>query len=181
WSAVIAGLIGVGVMMWPRLTALSGGVSDREALGAVIALGSAFCMALAIIHVRWLTRTENTLCIVFWFHVACSAVALLTLPFGWVWPDPLTFALLIGAGLAGGVAQIVLTLSYRLADASTLAPFDYSMMLYALVSGFLIFGEVPQPQVLAGAAIVIAAGLFIVLRERRLGLTKTVPVRKTVT
>ncbi|MEL6475541.1 MAG: DMT family transporter, partial [Pseudomonadota bacterium] len=178
WSAVAIGFLGVAVMIAPRLTALGAGVSEREANGAVIALASAFLMALAIVHVRWLTRTEHTLAIVFWFHIACSAAALATLPFGWVWPDAIVWWLLIGAGLSGGVAQIVLTLSYRLADASTLAPFDYSMMIYALITAWLLFGETPTTQVLLGAGIVIAAGLFILMRERRLGLTKPAPLRR---
>ena len=178
WSAVGIGLIGVLVMIWPRLGTLGAGVTEREALGALIALTSAFLMALAIIHVRWLTRTESTMAIVFWFHIACSAVALATLPFGWVWPEPQVWAMLIGAGLTGGVAQIVLTLSYRQADASTLAPFDYSMMLYSLITAWLLFGELPTAPVLAGAAIVIGSGLFILMRERRLGLTKPAPLRR---
>ncbi|MEM8698853.1 MAG: DMT family transporter [Pseudomonadota bacterium] len=178
WSAVAIGFLGVAVMIAPRLTALGAGVSEAEALGALIALASAFLMALAIIHVRWLTRTEHTLAIVFWFHIACSVAALATLPFGWVMPDPYLWALLIGAGLTGGLGQIVLTLSYRLADASTLAPFDYSMMIYSLITAWALFGEIPSAQVLLGAAIVIAAGLFILMRERRLGLTKPAPLRR---
>ncbi|MEM7505309.1 MAG: DMT family transporter [Pseudomonadota bacterium] len=180
WSAVGVGLLGVLIMIWPRLGALSDGLSTDEALGALLALAGAALMALAVIHVRWLTRTEHTLAIVFWFHVACSAVALLSLPLGWVWPSPTAWLLLIGAGLAGGVAQIFLTLSYRQADASTIAPFDYSMMIYALLIAWLIFGEVPERQVLIGSAIVIAAGLFILLRERKLGLTKPAPLRRNV-
>lgn len=180
WSAVGIGLLGVLVMIWPRLSALAGGVTADEALGAMTALASAFLMALAVIHVRWLTRTENTMAIVFWFHIACSLVALASLPFGWVWPDATTWALLIGAGIFGGIAQIVLTVSYRLADASILAPFDYSMMLYTLLIAWALFGEVPTREVLIGAAIVIAAGLFILVRERKLGLTKPAPLRRNV-
>lgn len=180
WSAVFVGLLGVLLMIWPRLGALQDGVTSAEALGALLALTAAGLMALAVIHVRWLTRTEHTLAIVFWFHVACSAVALLSLPFGWVWPGGVAWLLLIGAGLAGGIAQIFLTLSYRHADASTIAPFDYTMMIYALLIAWLIFGEVPEAQVLTGSAIVVGAGLFILLRERRLGLTKPAPLRRNV-
>lgn len=171
WTAVGVGLIGVSVMVWPRLgAAADGGFVGTEALGAVLMLAAAFLMGLAQIHVRWLARTEPTLAIVFWFHVTVTAVSLLTAPFGWVWPAGGIWPLLVAAGLLGGVAQILVTESYRNADASTLAPFDYSSMLYGLAVGWFVFGEAPTAAVLAGAGIVIAAGLFILWREHRLGL-----------
>lgn len=171
WTAVGVGLIGVMIMIWPRLTVLSaGGLSDGQAIGAAIALGSAALMALAQIQVRWLTRTEPVLAIVFWFHVSCCVAALFTLPFGWVWPGIETLALLVAAGITGGVAQIFLTESYRHADASTIAPFDYAMMIFGLGIGFFVFGEVAEWQVLGGGAVVTGAGLYILHRERQLGL-----------
>jgi drug/metabolite transporter (DMT)-like permease len=171
WTAVAVGLVGVIVMLWPRLGAgWQGGAGEGAALGALLMLGAAMLMALAQIHVRWLARTEPTIAIVFWFHVTVSAAALLTLPFGWVWPDGEMWLLLLAAGILGGVAQILVTESYRNADASTLAPFDYSSMLYGLLIGWAVFDEVPPAMVLAGAAVVIAAGLSILHRERRLGL-----------
>ena len=170
WTAVIVGLVGVVVMVWPRLTLIGEGVDRGAASGAVLMLGAAFLMALAQIHVRWLARSETTLAIVFWFHVSCSLAALLTLPWGWIWPAGEVWLLLIAAGLSGGIAQIVMTEGYRRADASTLAPFDYSAMLWGLLIGWFVFGEVSETMVLIGAAIVIAAGLAIFWRERQLGL-----------
>ncbi|MEM1385436.1 MAG: DMT family transporter [Pseudomonadota bacterium] len=171
WSAVFIGLIGVIVMIWPRLTVLRDGFgSDLEAIGTITALVAAFLMALAQIHVRWLARTEPVLAIVFWFHVSCSLGALLTLPFGWVWPSAEVWLLLIVSGVFGGTAQIFLTESYRHADASTVAPFDYTSMIYGLLIGYFIFGEAPEVAVLLGASIVIGAGLFILWRERQLGI-----------
>jgi drug/metabolite transporter (DMT)-like permease len=78
-------------------------------------------------------------------------------------------ALLIGAGLLGGVGQILLTSSYREADASLVAPFDYASMLFALAIGWFVFAEMPSRTVLAGAALIILAGILIILRERKLG------------
>jgi drug/metabolite transporter (DMT)-like permease len=170
WSAVAVGFAGVVVMVWPRLTLIGEGPADGAALGAALALAAAFLMALAQIHVRWLTRTEPTIAIVFWFHVTCSLASLVTLPFGWSWPSAETWALLILAGLFGGAAQILVTESYRLAPASTVAPFDYSSMLYGLLIGWLVFGELPHPMVYWGAALVIGAGLAILWREHRLGI-----------
>jgi drug/metabolite transporter (DMT)-like permease len=88
------------------------------------------------------------------------------------WRTPLTLssaAWLIMTGIFGGFGQIAMTFSYRYAEPSLLAPFDYTSMLWAVSFGFLIFGEVPALMVLVGAAIVTAAGVFIAFREHRLG------------
>jgi drug/metabolite transporter (DMT)-like permease len=173
WAAVAVGLAGVLVMLWPRLTVLaSGAFTDAQALGAWLGLMGAFLVALATIHIRKLTLTETTLSIVFWFSVSCTVASLATVPFGWRWPEGPTLALLVASGLLGGVAQIVMTESYRLADASTLAPFEYSSMVYGLLLGWLAFAEVPDPQVLTGAGVVIGAGLYIIRRERQLRIDR---------
>jgi drug/metabolite transporter (DMT)-like permease len=176
WTAVAIGLLGVLVMIEPRLTLFADGeMGDNEALGAGFALAGAGLMAFATIHIRRLVRTETTLSIVFWFTTICTLAGLATAPFGWAWPGGATFALLVTAGLFGGVAQILLTESYVHAGASTLAPFDYSSMIYGLAIGWIVFSEVPSPQVSLGALIVIGAGLFIIHRERRLRIDRTKP------
>ena len=80
--------------------------------------------------------------------------------------------MLVAAGLLGGVGQILLTSSYREADASLVAPFDYVSMLFALVIGYFVFAEVPTLTMLAGAALVVTAGILIIWRERQLGLER---------
>jgi len=171
WTAVFVGLVGVLIMVWPRLTVLArGSFTDSEALGAWLALMGATLAAVATIHIRRLTRTESTLAIVFWFTVTCTVASLSTVPFGWVMPDPWPLALLIAAGLLGGAGQMTMTESYRHADASTLAPLEYSSMVYGLAIGYLIFAEIPGWSVLIGATIVILAGILIIWRERTLGL-----------
>lgn len=174
WTAVVIGLIGVVVMLWPRLTVVTTGqFSDREVLGAGLALLGATFGAIATVQIRSITRTERTLAIVFWFAVFASIAGLLTLPWGWTAPDRWTLITLIAAGLLGGTAQMMMTESYRAADASTLAPFEYSSMVYGLALGYLIFGDVPSLTVLVGASIVIGAGLFIIFRERQLNIDRT--------
>jgi len=73
----------------------------------------------------------------------------------------------------GGVGQILLTSSYREADASLVAPFDYASMIFALLIGYFVFAEVPTWTMLGGAALVISAGILIIWRERRLGLERS--------
>lgn len=172
-TAVALGLVGVLVVLSPRLTVLApDAASHREAFGAMLVLGGAVFAALAQVFVRKLVNTEKTPAIVFWFSVTASVLSLATVPFGWVWPAPREAALLVGAGVLGGVGQILLTSSYREADASLVAPFDYASMLFALLIGYFVFAEVPTLTMLAGAALVIAAGVLIIWRERQLGLER---------
>ena len=87
-------------------------------------------------------------------------------------PAPREAALLILAGLLGGLGQILLTSSYRNADASVVAPFEYVSMLFALLFGYVFFSEVPSLTMLGGAGLVVVAGMLIIWRERRLGLER---------
>ena len=81
-------------------------------------------------------------------------------------------ALLVGAGFAGGIGQILLTESYRHADVSVVAPFEYTSLLLSIAIGYLVFRDIPTVEMLIGATIVVAAGLFIIYREHRLGLER---------
>ena len=171
-SAVALGLVGVLIVLSPRLTGFSDPADSHATLGAMLVLMSATCGALAQVFVRQMVTVERTSAIVFWFSFSSAALSLLTLPFGWVLPAPREAAFLVLAGLFGGVGQMLLTSSYRYADASVLAPFDYASMLLAIGIGYFVFGEVPTLVMLAGAALVIAAGVLIIWREHRLGLER---------
>jgi drug/metabolite transporter (DMT)-like permease len=171
-SAVALGLAGVLVVLSPNLTALERGGDPTQAAGALAALMGAVFAALAQIHIRRLVATEPVAAIVFWFSVTSSVLALLTMPWGWVAPDRWQAALLILAGVLGGVGQILLTSSYRHAEAAVIASFEYASMLLALAVGYVLFDEIPTATMLAGAAIIVAAGLLIVFREHSLGLER---------
>lgn len=168
-TCVALGLVGVLIVLSPRLTLLNGGADHAEAFGALLVLGGAVFAALAQVFVRKLAQTEKTPAIVFYFSLTTTVLSLATLPFDWDWPEPKELALLIGAGLLGGVGQILLTSSYREADASLVAPFDYASMLFALAIGWFVFAEMPSGTMLMGAALIILAGILIILRERKLG------------
>ena len=172
-GAVGLGLAGVLIVLAPRLTALSGPtVETMQAVGAMLALTGAICAALAQIYVRKLVQTEETSAIVFYFSVTSTLLSFLTIPFGWVLPSGPEFGLLVLAGLLGGLGQIFLTSSYRFADASVVAPFDYASILLALGIGYFIFDEVPTRAMLTGASLVILAGIIIIWRERQLGIRR---------
>ena len=170
-SAVGLGLVGVLIVLSPRLS-VGTGLTTGETLGAVVVLMGAVFAALAQVFVRKLVQTERTAAIVFWFTVISSLLALCTIPWGWAVPSWSAVIMLVCAGLLGGVGQILLTSSYRYADASLVAPFDYTSMILALGIGYFIFAEVPTGTMLLGAAIVIAAGVLIIWRERMLGLQR---------
>ena len=171
-SAVILGMVGVMIVLAPRLSIAPDSAGVAEALGAMLVLGGAVFAALAQVFVRRLVMTEQTSAIVFWFSVTATVMSLATLPFGWVWPTPGEAAILVGAGLLGGMGQILLTSSYREADASLVAPFDYASMIFALGIGYFVFEEVPTWPMLGGAALIVTAGILIIWRERKLGLER---------
>ncbi len=173
WSAVLVGFGGVVVMLIPHFDVnryAAAGAMGVAAAGAAFALVSAICNAGTVIQTRRLTQTETTPSIVFYFSLICAIAGLTTLPFGWHSPTAWQLTELIALGVFGGVAHIFLTESYRYAAASVVAPFDYTAMLWALLLGYWVFGELPAPLVYVGGAIVAGAGLVVIWRERQLGI-----------
>jgi drug/metabolite transporter (DMT)-like permease len=124
------------------------------------------------IHIRKLVQNETTGAVTFYFMLTATTLSLFTIPFGWVVPTAENLFFLVMSGIVGGVAQILITTSYRYAGAATLAPFDYIQMIYALLIGYFIFAEIPTVFMLAGAGIVICASAAITWRERQLGLMR---------
>jgi drug/metabolite transporter (DMT)-like permease len=173
WTAVFVGLVGVLVILWPRLTVFGGGaMGNDETMGALAALMAAVFSAFAMMQVRRLVQTERTETIVIYFFITASILSLFTLPFGWVWPTGEQAALLVGAGIFGGFGQLLLTSCYRYADMSVIAPFEYVSLLLTIVIGLVIFGDVPSVAMLVGAAIIMASGIAVILREHYLGLDR---------
>ena len=174
WSAVVVGLVGVVIVSWPELTLLTSAsaLDDQEVLGVMAAFASAGCAAVAAILVRHLVHSERTATIVLWFSLTASVLSLLSLPFGWQTLTLSQTALLVGAGFCGGLGQILMTSAYRYAEVSTVAPFEYTSMILAIVVGYFVFGDVPTLHMLIGGLIVVGAGIFIILRERELGLER---------
>jgi drug/metabolite transporter (DMT)-like permease len=175
WSAVIIGFIGVLVVLSPHLsreelTAAMGGAASL--LGVIYAICGSATNAGTAIQTRRLTQSETTSSIVFYFSLSCALAGLATLPFGWVTPSGAEVAALIGIGVLGGTGHIFLTESYRYASASLVAPFDYTSMIWALVLGYAMFGETPTSEIVLGSAIIAAAGLFVIWRERQLALIR---------
>lgn len=170
WSAVAVGFFGVLVVLSEHITATGVARDGGQAIGAAFSLASAVFAALAMVTVRSLTATETTGAIVLYFSSAAAAFALFTIPFGWVVPTPWQAGILIAAGLCGGVGQVLMTEAYRNAEASAIAPFDYANMIWIVAISYFLFADVPSVTVIVGSLIVIGSGIFVMWRERRLGI-----------
>ncbi|NTB58970.1 DMT family transporter, partial [Agrobacterium tumefaciens] len=140
WSAVLTGFIGVFITLSPNLVfdAASGParIDGVAMIGTALALTGALCAAFSSIAVRHLNSIEKPSRIVLIYTLTGVVAGLATLGFGWKMPDFHQFLLLAGGGLAGGIGQIAMTLSLRYAEASLLAPFDYTTMIWALLIGY---------------------------------------------
>ncbi len=174
WTAVVIGFVGVLIMLSPHLGA---GLSSRElqagtGIGALFALFGACCSAGAAIQVRRLTATEKTGAIVLYFSLLTTLLGLSTVVLGWRMPVGPDAVLLVSIGILGGIGQILMTQSYRYADTSIIAPFEYTTMIWALLIGWFAFGDLPTLTISIGAGIVAAAGMFVLWRERQFGLVR---------
>jgi drug/metabolite transporter (DMT)-like permease len=176
WSAVIVGFLGILVMLGPHFDLATHAGAAGTMAGLAFAITGAFCNSGSVIQTRRLTETETTSSIGFYFSLICALAGLATWPLGWLMPTGPGLLALIAVGLCGGVAHILLTESYRLAPASMVAPYDYTSMIWAFVLGYVFFDELPTVFVFAGAAIIAGAGLFVLWRERQLGLKRLPPI-----
>ncbi len=167
WGAVLVGFGGVLVIAKPS--------GDMLNLGVLVALVGAFCNASAMITIRQLSKTEASNTIVFYFTFLSTALIAVTLPFAWVTPSPLEWAMLTGMGLLGGGAQLLMTRAYSLAPAAVVAPLTYTSLLVAVLFGWLLWGDVPSVATGIGSAIVMASGLYILHRETRRRVTPSEP------
>lgn len=158
WLAVVVGFIGVAVALNPSGQSLS--------MPAIIALVGSVSFAMMMITGRQLRGTPDVT-LVAWQTLGAFIMGVILLPFGWVTPT-LTDAALLGLlGIVAMVAHICVTRSLKLAEASVVVPYQYTLIVWALVFGWFIFGDWPTPAMLLGAGLIVAAGLALLLLERR--------------
>ena len=124
---------------------------------------------------KYLSKTEPNYRIAFYFTALCTVVGLCTLPFGWIIPTTKDLVLFIIMGLCGSIANLLLTQSYRLAEASLVTPIKYLSLVYAITFGFIIWGEIPKPLMLGGASLVLLSSLIIFIREKKLKKEIVIP------
>jgi len=159
WSAVLVGFIGIVFMARP-----DGGVFQ---LGAVFGIASALFWAIGSLSVRQLTRSETTPAITFYTHAFGALILVAALPFFWVAPSWQGALGMLALGVLGGTSQYWATVALSYSPAAAVAPFNYTSMLWAVIMGFMIWGDLPTLNLMIGVAIVIASGLYILYREMR--------------
>jgi drug/metabolite transporter (DMT)-like permease len=159
WLAIAVGMVGVLVILRPSTSGL-------ELLAGLAAVVSSLCYAIAAITARLLTRTDRSSAMVFSFlgiiAVVCGALAA---P-GWVPIQPQHWAWIAGVGLLGTIGQHYITEAFRWAPASTVAPIEYTALLWGIGIDWVFWTTQPSAAMLAGATLVIGAGLYVAWRER---------------
>jgi drug/metabolite transporter (DMT)-like permease len=165
WTAVALGFAGVLIVAQPGMGA--GSVSAIDPAGAAVGLVAAFLVALISFQIQDLNKTESPWSIVFRFCAFTAPLAALAMPFVAVAHDPVTWSIIGLMALCGAIAQILLTASLRFGSAATIIIFDYTALLWATFYGWSVFDRIPSPTLWIGAPLIIAAGITIVLRERR--------------
>ena len=161
WSAVFLGFIGMLLIVQPAFIDL-----NFYYITPIV-----FCIffACVAISVRSLSKTEPNYRIAFYFTFLCSVLGIITIFKGdWVLPTKIDFLIFIIMGLCGSIANLLLTQSYRLAEASLVTPIKYLSLVFAIVFGFLIWSEIPKLLTLFGALLVITSSLIIFMRENKL-------------
>jgi drug/metabolite transporter (DMT)-like permease len=161
WGAVALGFLGVLLIVRP-------GSGDVPLGGAAVAVLAALLTAVTTVTIRRLGATEPATTTVFWFAVGSLVPLSLLMPWFGQAHDPQTWAILGGIALTGGLAQLTLTGSLRLAPVALVMPMDYTSLLWATLLGAWLFAEVPTVWTWVGGAVIIASGLVIIWRERRL-------------
>jgi drug/metabolite transporter (DMT)-like permease len=162
WSAIIAGFIGVLIALRPSTATIS--------LPAAIALLATMLYAFGVLATRSLRGTPAVVLTTTQMVGALMFGALaLLLPNGWTTPGWQDFAILVFLGIPTAIGYHCMNRALELAPASLIAPFQYTLIVWAAILGYFMFGDVPTPTTIAGAVIIVGAGLYIFWRERELG------------
>lgn len=159
WAAVILGFLGVLLILRPGAGAVAIGPALIVVFGAV-------CWALSMVAIRRMGEVgESNVVIVAWFSIGGTVVAGALTLFVWVTPGLEQFLCLVGVGLVSTLAQLLMTEAYRRGETTLVAPFEYTGIVWTSLIGLAVWGERPAPTMLAGVAILIASGLYILHRE----------------
>jgi drug/metabolite transporter (DMT)-like permease len=168
WTAVLIGFAGVMIALRPS--------SSSFTLPALIALSGSVIYALVMITTRMLRQTNDIMLMTTYF-IGAVAFGLATLPFGWVTPTGYDLLCIAGVGVCNIVAQFSVIRSLKLASASVVVPYQYTLIVWSVVFGWLMFAELPDGYTVAGAAIIVAAGLYIFWREQAKAREAAVPAQ----
>jgi drug/metabolite transporter (DMT)-like permease len=162
WIAICVGFAGVLLVARPGF----GGIHPA----ALLSLAAVVCYAVYIISTRVLSRTDSSETTLFYSNLVGAVAMTAVVPFVWTTPDGMVvIALMVAMGALGSVGHYLLIIAHRLAPPAVLAPFMYTQLVWVIALGYLVFADLPTRWTLAGAAIVVASGLYLLYRERRVG------------
>lgn len=166
WSAICVGFGGVLLITRPGF----GGVHPA----ALITLASTVCYGFYAVMTRIVSRVDSNQTSLFYTNLVGALMLLPVIPFVWKAPESWVIALmLLGTGVLGSGGHFLLIAGHRLAPAAVLSPFVYTQLIWVVMLGYLVFDHVPTGWTMAGAAIVISSGLYLLYRERKLGKSTT--------
>jgi S-adenosylmethionine uptake transporter len=168
WAAVIVGLIGVMIVLRPGAAELN--------LGHAAALTASVGSSLVAVIIRKIGRDERSAVLLLYPMMANALVMGAILPFVYVPVEGIHFAMFAAMSALGFIAGLLIIAAYKSADAAIVAPMQYSQLVWAAVFGYAFFAEFPDVWTWVGAAVIIASGLYIVLRESLRGATSLTPV-----
>ena len=161
WAAILVGFAAVMLVLRP------GSAAFQPA--ALLPLGAAFAYALVMIFSRRLSRRDSSAAILFWTAAIGALATAALLPFDWTTPTPRDWLLFVGLGVSGSLGMLFMVQAYRHAPAAAVAPFDYTVMIWGLILGWLIWRELPDAGIWPGVGVLVASGLYIIHREARRG------------
>jgi drug/metabolite transporter (DMT)-like permease len=158
WAAVAVGMAGMLIVVRPSPAGFEP--------AALFGVASACCWALALIITRKISTSDPSSTTIFWSSMVGSLILTALMPFQAIWPTATQLGLCFMLGVLSSIGQFMIVMAYRLAPASLLAPFSYTQLPWATVGGYIVFGNFPDHWTLAGAAVIIASGLYTAHRER---------------
>jgi len=159
WGALIIGFLGVLLVTSPGI--------DTFQTGSLFALGNAILFGTVTVGVRGMTATESTETLTMYQMVLLTAVFTFALPFGWVTPTAAGWIAMVANGLGNALGQYLWTRALHLAPTSAVVPFNYFSLVWAIMLGFLVWGDIPSVTLLVGSAIVVGSGMFLLWHESR--------------
>lgn len=170
WMAVVVGFAGVVIVLSPHFM---GAESRREAMSGAILIGAAMgftgaCFsALSAVQIRRMALIEKPGSIVLYFSLMTTVIGALTILLGWKMPNTPQLLLLIGSGIFGGIGQTLIALSMRRAEASLIAPFEYTTMIWSVLLAYFAFDQLPTIATFVGGAVIAGSGIYTIWRESR--------------
>jgi drug/metabolite transporter (DMT)-like permease len=159
WGALIIGFLGVLLVTSPGV--------DTFQTGSLFALANAVLFGTVTVGVRGMTATESTETLTLYQFVLLTVVFTASLPLGWVAPNAADWGAMVANGLGNAVGQYLWTRALHLAPTSAVVPFNYFSLVWAIVLGFVVWGDIPPVTLIAGSAIVAGSGMFLLWHESR--------------